>query len=171
MRLKSRRALFVMAAAVGSLLAAELLWRRCGPTLVLNLTGSIPRGLYAVQPPKALRRGMLVMFPLPARVKEELGSRPWLLCSRPLIKPVAALPGDLYCIRTGKIFLQRLRPLPVFRSDLQGLPLPRRRGCKRVKPGNFLPLSGYSARSFDGRYFGQVPASVIVGEAKAVITC
>ena len=59
----------------------------------LNGSPSVPRGVYrlaAVSPP--LARGTLVVLPVPA------GVRPWQPAWVPLLKPVAAVAGDLVCV-------------------------------------------------------------------------
>ena len=59
----------------------------------LNCSPSMPYGLYrltAVREP--LARGTLVVLPVPAEV------RPWHTRWQPLLKPVAAIGGDVVCL-------------------------------------------------------------------------
>jgi type IV secretory pathway protease TraF len=53
---------------------------------------------------------------------------------------------------------------PVLSVDSAGRPLPRIRGCLRISPGYFLPLSTAVPNSFDGRYMGQQPLRAVLGE-------
>ena len=48
--------------------------------------------------------------------------------------------------------------------DRQGRPLPWWRGCRQLLTGELLVL-GTAPDSFDGRYFGPVPQSAVIGRA------
>ena len=58
----------------------------------------------------------------------------------------------------------------VFGRDFAGRNLPYSTGCYTVKSGYVVPLNNHIARSFDGRYFGQVPDSYIVGKVRTLWT-
>src|SRR5262249_46349236 len=58
----------------------------------LNVSGSLPYGLYRLVPlPQPLPRGTVVLLPVPASV-QHVWSR-WM----PLLKPVAGVEGDTVC--------------------------------------------------------------------------
>ena len=87
--------------------------------------------------------------------------RRWLQQGYPLIKAIGALPGERYCVTNRALYIDGHRRGPVFTVDDQGLPLPKLRGCFTVPRGEFLPLGTHSPKSFDGRYFGTVPLTLI----------
>ena len=135
---------------------------------VLNLSLSMPSGVYRISPVSELQRGMLVLFRLPRGVREPLAERAWLK-DMPLLKPVAALPGDAVCVnRRVTVNGQEFGEVSV--SDSSGKPLSSVKGCYTVSRDMFLPLSTHSKRSFDGRYFGEIRQYLILGQARPVVT-
>ena len=50
-------------------------------------------------------------------------------------------------------------------NDRQGRDLPAWQGCRIVAHGEMFLMNWRSDASFDGRYFGPLPASTIVGRA------
>jgi len=134
--------------------------------LRINLTGSLPIGLYAVTH-GAPAHGALVLVCLPARTAEWARDRGYVprgaSCpgrAMPVGKPVFALPGDVVTVTDSGLLLNgRLTPnsRPLL-SDRRGRPLPRlAAGRYAVGPGELWVVSPYSALSFDSRYFGAVP--------------
>ncbi len=138
--------------------------------IVLSLSASMPRGFYLIVPVKALRRESAVAFPIPQTIYQALQGREWLKKDAPLLKPIGALPGDSVCVHDHEITINGMSRGAVFKSDYQGLPLPRLRGCFVVSPNAFFPLSTHTARSFDGRYFGEMSQSELIGEAVPILT-
>ena len=67
--------------------------------------------------------------------------------------------------RTGRFIINDVIVGPVFAEDSRGRPLPRIEGCRRLKNGEFLPLSTFKERSFDGRYYGAVLVPPCDGQA------
>src|SRR3546814_18936914 len=51
--------------------------------------------------------------------------------------------------------------------DGAGRPLAAWPGCRRLQPGEVFLLAAGNTASFDGRYFGPVPRTVVFGEADA----
>jgi len=96
--------------------------------------------------------------------------RGWEKTGVPLLKGIGAVAGDTVCVRDTVFEINGAPIGAVSDHDRAGLPLPRLRGCFRIEAGYFLPVSTYSARSFDGRYMGPQPLSVITGEAKPLWT-
>lgn len=143
----------------GGLLVAIVLtpWYR------LNLSASLPRGLYrltAVQTP--LVRESLVVLAAPASVQ------PWIPWWLPLLKPVAALPGDLVCVREAGLYIGERYYGPVYTSA-DGKALPRVNGCVHLQPGEIFVASPRPG-SVDGRYFGPTPVESLKAQAAPVWT-
>ena len=155
---------------MGSLLLCRSAFLYFGPTLLLNLTPSIPKGVYLVDPSNSLKKGEIVVFRPPMAVYRALGKRPWLNEEKFFIKPIAAVSGDEVCKLENSVVINQTTELSVLRTDSQGKLLPKFDGCKTIGAHEFLPISTYSSRSFDGRYFGPIPTSAILGKAIPVFT-
>jgi conjugative transfer signal peptidase TraF len=149
---------------------SALLWHAVGPLLLLNLTASVPPGLYRLAPLTTLTRGMLVVFPPPPSVAALLRTRGYLAPRTPLLKPVAALPGETVCVHDDGVVIQGDVVAPVASVDRRGRPLPRWRGCVTLGANEVFPLSNWNPRSVDGRYLGPVPVARLLGRAVPVWT-
>lgn len=134
----------------------------------LNVTPSMPRGIYRLSD-SPIRRGDFVGFCLSGPWASLAGQSGYVgsgLCPsglKPLLKKLAALPGDELLISPAGITVIRpddpesFWPAPHRSVDGTGRILPAsdlRPG--RVSPGLGLLLAGHPG-SFDGRYFGLVP--------------
>ena len=63
------------------------------------------------------------------------------------------------------------RPVVVARQrDGRGRPLPVWQGCRTLHAGELLMLNPDHADSMDGRYFGPLPASTVLGRAVPILT-
>ncbi|MDR2017925.1 MAG: S26 family signal peptidase [Syntrophobacterales bacterium] len=130
----------------------------------LNLSSSMPLGIYKITPAAALTPGDLVVFDPPEVARPYIYGRRWLPAGWPLIKQIGALAGDTFSIEGASFCINNKYIGAVYTQDGEGGTLPRITGIHTVKSGTFLPISPYS-RSFDGRYFGAVPVSSIKGKA------
>lgn len=145
----------------GTVVLGPIGWHRWGPRIGFNYTESEPIGFYLLKPFTRPVRGERVVLPVPARVRDLVYGRRWLQKGDPLIKAIGALPGERYCVTNRALYIDGHRRGPVFTVDDQGLPLPKLRGCFTVPRGQFLPLGTHSPKSFDGRYFGTVPLTLV----------
>ena len=155
--------LAVPAAVAGVALAAA------GAGIRLNLTGSIPPGLYRTAD-GAPARGAIVVACLPPNVAAFARSRGYLPpgdCpggAWPVGKPAAAVAGDALDVGAAGIAVNG-HPLPNSRAlpaDAAGRPtvsVPP--GRRVVAVGELWLVSGYNVRSFDSRYFGPVAAAQV----------
>jgi conjugative transfer signal peptidase TraF len=170
--IKSRKPLIIIGVAASLVVAVRLVYPLIGPPLLFNTTDSEPHGVYWQEPVRngAFRRGQLVVFPVPAPFRSLVYGRRWAPPGLPLIKGIGALEGDLVCINDSQATINGKFVGPVVSVDSAGQPLPRIRGCLTVSPGYFLPLSTHVPNSFDGRYMGQQPLSVIAGEVRPLWT-
>lgn len=132
--------------------------------LRLNVTPSVPTGIYQTTPLQ-LERDELVLACLdpakPAvRIGIDRGYFPVGNCPggiAPLLKPIAALPGDRVDARPDGLRVNgRLLQGTVARSvDPWGRPLPAAPKTYVVPAGSVL-LAVEKPSSFDGRYFGPI---------------
>jgi conjugative transfer signal peptidase TraF len=138
--------------------------------LRLNLTGSLPVGLYRVSAAAPVREA-IVLTCLPPSVAAFARARGYVpsggACpggALPVGKPIRAIAGDTVTV-TPTGLLVNGRPVPNSRAlaaDRQGRPLPRL-AVRRyvVRPGTVWVVSSYSRFSFDSRYFGAVETGQI----------
>ena len=142
-----------------------------GHELVFNDSPSVPRGLYWIRlGAEPSERGEYVVFLPPATAATLIYGRGWLPKSMPLLKPVGGVEGDRYCVTGDRFIVNDIDAGPVYFVDAWGLPLPQMRGCRRVGHREFLPVSSYLDRSFDGRYMGAVPTANVLGSGHPLLT-
>lgn len=162
----------LLLAVAGVFLLAHVLYRaglRC------NVTPSMPVGLYRLVEglpdrgdPVAFCLDSCGVFPDLAKEREYLkpGSCACGLC--PLLKKLAALPGDTLVIDAEGIHILppggadfRLWPHSRIKTvDSQGRPVPSALTAGVIPPGQALTL-GQHPGSFDSRYFGFVPLAAL----------
>jgi conjugative transfer signal peptidase TraF len=132
------------------------------PVLVYNASASAPLGFYRLAP-GAIRRGDFVLARLPAPVARFAAARGYLPLSVSLVKRVAAVPGDRVCAVSSAIHINNQTVALVLARDGQGRPLAAWQGCRTLADDEvFLLMAGVSS-SFDGRYFGPIPNSALIG--------
>jgi conjugative transfer signal peptidase TraF len=135
------------------------------PRLVWNASASAPIGLYFVSPGDAILPGDMVIARVPERYRAMAAQRRYLPINVPLVKRVAAGPGDEICALGSTIFLNGRPIVQRLERDGKGRPMPRWQGCIRLRSGQYFLLMTDSPASFDGRYFGISTASDIIGPA------
>jgi len=162
--MNSRR---MLAGTTGLLLAAVVTWFS---GLRVNLSGSMPVGLYRVSTEPAVR-GAMVLACLPVDVAIFARSRGYVpngICpgaTAPIGKVVLAMAGDsVEMTDTGLIVngrpVENTMPLAV---DAAGRSLPKfAAGAYVVGLDEVWLYSPYSKRSFDSRYFGPLSLSSIL---------
>lgn len=138
------------------------------PIVVWNATASVPIGLYRVvagQP----QRGSIVVIRLPQPLRTYADARAYLPASVFLIKPIAALRGDILC-RHGSVVSVNGRVVAFARKvDHAGRPLLSWRGCRRLNATHIAVIAN-QPDSFDSRYFGPVDTDNLIGQAIPVWT-
>lgn len=159
--------LMTTVASVGVALAATL------PTplkLIWNVSASVPVGLYSVEPADHLEITDLVAVMPPPPLAAFLIARGYLGEGTPLLKRVMGLPGQDVC-RLGEAITVDGLPLgEALPRDRMGRDLPVWRGCRRIAPGELFLMNPDVGDSLDGRYFGLIPATAIIGRAMPVLT-
>jgi len=140
------------------------------PRLVWNASASAPVGLYWVEPVDRLELGDLVLAWLPDDARVLAAERSYLPLNTPGVKRVAALAGDIVCVRNGFVLVNEGLAARASDKDSKGRELTPWWGCRALLPGEVLLLNDDSAASFDGRYFGPSHAHDIVGKLVPVWT-
>ncbi|MBV5262907.1 S26 family signal peptidase [Pinisolibacter aquiterrae] len=135
------------------------------PRLLWNATASTPIGLYALRSADRLRVGDLVAVTPPDRVARFLAESGRLPLGVPLLKHVQALAPQTVC-RDGADLTVDGVSVGVARShDDDGRDLPVWSGCRVLAEDEIFVMNVGVADSLDGRYFGPVPTSAILGRA------
>ncbi|MPZ36419.1 MAG: S26 family signal peptidase [Rhodospirillales bacterium] len=133
------------------------------PRFVWNASASAPLGLYRVDPAKALHKDDLVLAWAPENARQLAAERGYLPRSVPLTKRIAAMSGDAVCGQHGLIVINGWIAAIQLPADPQGRSLPPWNGCRSLKADEVFLLMADVWDSFDGRYFGPVSTSAIVG--------
>ena len=134
--------------------------------LLYNPSESAPLGLYRIDPLERVVRGDQVVSNLPQETAEFASQRGYLPRGIPVIKTVAALEGDTVCDTGGVLEINEGPTVHMLAADKAGRPLPSPwRTCRRLLPNEVLLLSDRTPDSFDGRYFGAVQKTDIIGRA------
>ena len=134
------------------------------PRLVWNATPSAPVGLYRVEPAVGLRRGDFVLAWPPDAARQLAAERDYLPGNVPLVKRVAALAGDTVCRAQERVRINGITVATALQADSGGRLLPQWRGCRTLRPNQVFLLMPSVADSFDGRYFGPIATSAIIGK-------
>jgi conjugative transfer signal peptidase TraF len=129
-----------------------------GDRLTWNISPSVPRGLYILEPRPARQRGDLVSFRPPPGAAAIIYSRHYLPRGAGLIKRIVGLPGDLVCVRPEGFFVNGARFGDVAQLDSRGRSLTPYRFCGAVPAGQAF-VATRAPLSYDSRYFGPVPIS------------
>lgn len=164
-----RRRTIIVAALAAALAIASLALPARRP-LVWNVTHSVPTGLYWIGDKDMLVVGDRVAIEPSAAVRQLLAERGYLPIRVPLLKRVAAVSGQRVCRFRHGITIDGQLVALALASDRLGRPLPVWSGCHVLGPGEIFALNPGEPASFDGRYFGPLPASVVTGRAMPVWT-
>ena len=134
-------------------------------TLVWNASASVPIGLYAVRPIDRLSVSDLIVAMPPEALARFLTERRYLGIGVPLIKHVAATPGQTVCRIGATIWIDGDVIAQARERDRLGRPLPVWRGCQTLDAEAVFLLNPDVPDSMDGRYFKPLSRATIVGRA------
>jgi conjugative transfer signal peptidase TraF len=138
------------------------------PRLIWNASASVPIGLYAVHPAGTLRTGELLVVTPPAPLATFLDKRNYLPKGVPLLKHIAALPGQTVCRTGDTISIDGIAVGAALDRDHLGRSLPVWQGCRVIATGEVFLMNRQSVASLDGRYFGPLSITTIVGRADPI---
>ena len=140
------------------------------PKFIWNASASVPIGLYAIRPTGALQVTELVVVRPPTPLASFLDERRYLPKGVPMLKRILALPGQTVCRTDRTITVDGTAMGQALDHDRSGRALPVWRGCRVVAGDEVFLMNWQSEDSFDGRYFGPLPASTIAGRADPLWT-
>lgn len=161
----TRNILAVSGAAIAALWLAGA--HRFAPLLVWNASASARIGLYRIEQNRSPEIGDFVLVDPDESLKKFIAGRGYLPKDIPLLKRVAALPGNEICRDSQAIFINETRVADAQLFDSSGRTLPSWSGCFTLKSGEIFLLND-PENSLDGRYFGATELVDVIGVARAV---
>lgn len=164
-RLKTLAVTFGAAATLVATLVLEPL-----PLYIWNASASVPIGLYRLRPTENFHVTELVAVQPPEPLVSFLDLNGYLPVGVPMLKRILALPGQTVCRSGLTISVDDVAMGEARDRDGRARPLPRWEGCRVVGEGELFLMNWQSDDSLDGRYFGFLPASAVIGRALPVWT-
>ena len=140
------------------------------PVYIWNASTSVPIGLYQLRPAGRLAVTELVAVRPPEPLANFLDLNGYLPIGVPMLKRVLALPGQTVCRKGLTISVDAIEMGEALSRDSRGRPLPVWQGCRVVGADELFLMNWQSEDSLDGRYFGLVPTSSVIGKALPVWT-
>ncbi|ENI4223729.1 S26 family signal peptidase [Pseudomonas aeruginosa] len=133
--------------------------------LIWNATASAPIGFYTIEPADRIEVPELVAVMPAEPLAGFMVERGYVGRGVPLLKRVVGLPGQRVC-RTGRsITIDSVEKGDALDRDRIGRALPVWRGCRVIADGQLFLMNWDVRDSLDGRYFGPIPASSVIGRA------
>jgi len=140
------------------------------PLYVWNVSESVPLGLYRLRPADKLFVTELVAVQPREPLATFLDLNGYLPVGIPMLKRVLALPGQTVCRSGRTISVDEIVMGEARERDSRGRPLPVWHGCRVVGEDELFLMNWQSKDSLDGRYFGPIAASAVIGRAFPVWT-
>jgi conjugative transfer signal peptidase TraF len=158
-----RRRTWIAATVVAATLATLAL--PVSRVLVWNTTASIPTGLYWIRDKPHRYVGERIAVEPPPELRRMLAERGYLTTNVPLLKRVAALGGQTVCRVGVRITIDGQFVGVARQRDRMDRALPSWSGCQRLRRDQIFVMNPAAPDSFDGRYFGMLHASDVIGRA------
>jgi conjugative transfer signal peptidase TraF len=153
--------------SAATVLVLTMAWRPV-PWVIWNASASVPTGFYRVGPIRnPVAKDLVIVMP-PEPLAIFLADRGYLPRGVPLIKPVLALAGQTVCREDLRIMVDDVYAGAAHSHDRLGRPLPEWQGCLIVGEDNVFLMNPNAPASLDGRYFGALPVSSMMGTAMPV---
>ena len=164
--LKKKVIIFLLMCAV-----AKIGFETLSEILYLNVSESLPLGLYLKISGENYQRGDYIVYEPTEEVKTIIIKNGWGDGKRTFLKKVGAIAGDSYSIDEETLKFEAAGKYigQVCEMDTAGNKLPRLRGKFKVKEGNVLPVT-MNSRSFDGRYTGEIAVKSIKTRVIPILT-
>lgn len=154
---------YVMAAYFATMATVITAFIHPSPRLVWNASASVPVGLYRMNKVSAPKVGDLVAIVPRGALAGFLAERHYLPRGVPMLKHVAGASGQRVCRIGRSITVDGKRLGDARKRDRVGRSLPVWSGCRVLGPGDVFLMNPAVTDSFDGRYFGPLPAASIAG--------
>lgn len=159
------RVMTVLTALLAATAMLSSIAARPVPRFLWNASKSVPIGLYRLQPTDQLFVTELVAIEPPEPFATFLSDGRFLPRGILMLKRVLALPGQIVCREELRITVDKIEMGVAREHDSRGRTLPVWQGCHVVADGEVFLMNWQSADSLDGRYFGPIPTSAVIGRA------
>jgi conjugative transfer signal peptidase TraF len=164
------RVVTLMTTLAAATAVLSLIGERPVPWYLWNASQSVPVGLYRLRPTGRLAVTDLVAVRPPEPTATFLADGNYLPRNVPMLKRVLALPGQTVCREHLTITVDAIAMGVARERDSRRRPLPFWQGCRIIADGEVFLMNWQSADSLDGRYFGVLPASAVIGKAEPLWT-
>lgn len=165
--MKPRTALFTASIVIATLATLTVPVSRIA---VWNITASVPTGLYIIRGKQSIHVDERVAIQPPHKLSKLLAERGYLPVGIPLLKRAAAVSGQRVCRFAHGVTIDG-KFVGVARSfDRRSRPLPSWFGCRRLAEGELFVMNPDAPDSFDGRYFGVLSMTAVIGRATPIWT-
>ncbi|RAI01452.1 S26 family signal peptidase [Acuticoccus sediminis] len=138
--------------------------------LVWNVSASAPIGLYRIDPAERLEVPDLVAVMPPDPLEGFMVERGYIGRDVPILKRVLGLPGQRICRIGRTITVDGIAMGKALDHDRLDRPLPVWSGCRVVADDELFLMNWQVPDSLDGRYFGPLPATTVIGRAIPLYT-
>ena len=136
--------------------------------LLWNASASVPVGVYLIETTDTRNVSELVAVLPPEPLASYLEAGNYLPHGVPMLKHVLALPGQTVCRDDLVVTVDKVAVGMARERDRRGRSLPVWQGCRVVAQNALFLMNSQSVDSLDGRYFGPMPASAVIGRAYPV---
>lgn len=137
---------------------------------VWNTSASVPTGLYWIRAKQHRFVGERVAIEPPPELRQLLAERGYLPVGVPLLKRVAAVSGQRVCRFAHGVTIDGELVGIARGFDRRGRPLPAWSGCRRIGSDELFVMNPAAPDSFDGRYFGVLRKTDVIGRATPIWT-
>jgi conjugative transfer signal peptidase TraF len=161
---------WIIATYVSALAATASVLIHPQKKLIWNTSASAPIGLYRVVPTDHIDVTDLAVVMPPSDIASFLDQRRYLPKGVPLLKRVLALGGTEVCRHGGTVTAYDAVYGEALERDSRGRPLPAWQGCVTLRKDQAFFMNWDVPDSLDGRYFGPLPLSTVIGRAVSVWT-
>lgn len=152
-----------MATAIGAVASSN--WQNHAPRLIWNASASVPIGLYAITPTTRFEVTDLLAVRPPEPLASALAEGGYLPNGVPLLKRIVALPKQKVCRDNLMVSVDNIVLGAARERDGRDRPLPVWQGCRIIADNEVFLMNWDNPDSYDGRYFGPLPAASIIGRA------
>ncbi len=138
--------------------------------LVWNVSASAPIGLYRIEPAAHLDVPDLVAVMPPEPLEDFMVERGYIGRDVPILKRVLGTPGQRICRIGHTITVDGIAMGEARDRDRLDRPLPVWSDCRTVAEDELFLMNWQVPDSLDGRYFGPLPATTVIGRAVPLYT-
>ena len=138
--------------------------------LIWNATASAPIGFYTIEPADRIEVPELVAVMPAEPLAGFMVDRGYVGRGVPLLKRVVGLPGQRVCRLRSAITVDGVEMGDALDRDRIGRALPVWQGCRVIADSQLFLMNIDVPDSLDGRYFGPLPASSLIGRATPLYT-